>query len=64
MNYIKMHSADKLLMGALKTVLKVKKNKSDIEQGTLDAIQTSYDYSSRSQIDPLTSYVNAIGTPK
>jgi hypothetical protein len=50
MNYIKMHSADKFLMGALKTVLKIKKNKSDIEQGTLDAIQTSYDYSSRSQI--------------
>lgn len=64
MNYARMHGTDRLLMEALKTVLKVKKNKSDIEQGTLGAIQNSYDYSSRSQIEPLIEYVNAIRVSK
>ncbi len=60
LNYAMMSAADKLLMGALKTALKLKKNKSDVEQGTFDAIQDSYDYSSRSQIEQLINYVNAI----
>lgn len=60
MNYEKMHSADKWLMGALKTVLRVKKNKTDVEQGTLDAIQNSYDYSSREQTGPLIMYAKTI----
>ncbi len=64
MNYEKMHSVDKLLMGALKTVLRVKKIKSDVEQGTLDAIQNSYDYSSRDQIEPLIKFANTITVPK
>jgi hypothetical protein len=60
MNYERVHGTDRLLMGALKTVLKVKKNKSDIERGTLEAIQTSYDYSSRNQIKPLCDFINEI----
>jgi menaquinone-dependent protoporphyrinogen IX oxidase len=57
MNYARIHGTDRLLMGALKTVLTVKGNKSDVEKGTLDAIQKSYDYSSQSQIEPLTKYI-------
>ncbi len=60
MNYAKMGGADKLLMGMLKAVLNTKKSKSDIEQGTIDAIQNSYDYSSQSQIEPLINFINAI----
>jgi menaquinone-dependent protoporphyrinogen IX oxidase len=60
MNYTRMGGTDKLLMGMLKAVLNAKKNKSDVEQGTIDAIQNSYDYSSQSQIEPLISYINAI----
>ncbi len=60
MNYAKMHGTDRVLMGVLKTVLKMKKNKSDIEQGTVDAIQNSYDYSDHIQIDPLINFVNTI----
>ena len=58
MNYANMRGTDIMLMGLLKTVLKVKKNKSDIEQGTEDAIKNSYDYSDRSQIEPLIRFVN------
>jgi menaquinone-dependent protoporphyrinogen IX oxidase len=64
MNYERVRGADRLLMGALKTVLKVKKNKSDIERGTLDAIQNSYDYSSHSKIKPLCNCINAIELAK
>ena len=47
-------------MRALKIALKMKKEKTDIEQGTLDAIQNSYDYSSQNQIEPLIKYINEI----
>lgn len=60
MNYTKMNRTDRLLMRALKTALKMKKEKTDIEQGTLDAIQNSYDYSSQNQIEPLIKYINEI----
>lgn len=60
MNYAGMHGSDKLLMGMLKAFLKLKKNKSDVEQGAADAIRHSYDYSDRNQIAPLINYVNAI----
>ena len=52
-----MQGTDKLLISALKAVLKVKHNKSDVEQGTLDAIQNSYDYSNRNQIEPLIHFI-------
>lgn len=58
MNYAKMHGTDKMLMGMLKAFLKMKKNKSDVEKGTADAIQNSYDYSNRNQIAPLIKYIN------
>jgi menaquinone-dependent protoporphyrinogen IX oxidase len=57
MNYANMRGTDKMLMGLLKTVLKMKKNKSDVEQGTEDAIKNSYDYSDRIQIEPLINFV-------
>lgn len=60
MDYSNMKGTDRLLMRALKTALKMKKEKSDIEQGTLDAIQNSYDYSSQNQIEPLINYINEI----
>ncbi len=60
MNYARMGGADKLLMGMLKAVLSVKKSKSDIEQGTINAIENSYDYSSQSQIEPLINFVDTI----
>ncbi len=60
MNYAKMHRADKLLMRMFKAFLKLKKNKSDVEKGTADAIRNSYDYSNREQIAPLVDYVNSI----
>lgn len=60
MNYANMRGTDKMLMGLLKTFLKLKKNKSDVEQGTEDAIQNSYDYSNRIQIEPLINFVNTI----
>lgn len=60
MNYAGMRGTDKMLMGMLKTFLKMKKNKSDVEKGTADAIQNSYDYSNRNQTAPLVHYVNVI----
>ena len=60
MNYAKMQKRDKLLMGMFKAFLKLKKNKSDVEKGTADAIRNSYDYSHRDAIAPLIHYVNAI----
>ena len=60
MNYARMNGTDRLMMTTLKTVLKLKKNKSAIEQGTMDAIRSSYDYSNSNQIEPLVNYINAI----
>ncbi len=60
MNYTRMNGTDKLLMTAFKTILKLKKNKSAVEQGTNDAIQRSYDYSNINQIDPLVNYAKTI----
>lgn len=61
MNYARIRGADRLLMGIFRTVLKMKKNKSGVEQGTADTIQNSYDYSSRGQTQPLIDFVNAAG---
>ncbi|RCX19297.1 menaquinone-dependent protoporphyrinogen IX oxidase [Anaerobacterium chartisolvens] len=57
LNYENMRGMDKMLMGLLKTFLKLKKNKSDVEQGTQNAIQSSYDCSNRIQIEPLINFV-------
>ncbi len=59
MNYTNMRGTDKMLMGLLKTALKMKRNKSELDLGTEDAIKNSYDYSDRSQIAPLIRFVNA-----
>jgi menaquinone-dependent protoporphyrinogen IX oxidase len=58
MNYTNMRYKDKMLMSLLKVFLKFKRDKSDIQQGAADAIKSSYDYSNRSQIEPLISFVN------
>ncbi len=60
-NYARMNGADRLMMTTLKTVLKLKINKSAVEHGTMDAIQNSYDYSKSTQIEPLVNYINTIG---
>ncbi len=59
-NYEKMKGADKMLMNIFKFILKMSKSKSDIERGTEEAIQNSYDYSSREQIEPLLKYVKSL----
>lgn len=59
-NYERMHGKDRFLMGTLKTILKVKRNKTDTDRNTLNAIQNSYDYSNHSQIKYLCNFVNAI----
>jgi flavodoxin len=64
LNYEKMHSGDRLLMGVFKIFLKTKKDKSNTEQGALNAIQNSYNYTDRKNIQPLVDYVNAISISK
>jgi hypothetical protein len=60
MNYKDMGLSDKMLMNVLKLVLKTKKNKDKIEIGTMEAINNSYDNSSRKAIEPLLDYLRTI----
>ncbi|MFY9393404.1 MAG: flavodoxin domain-containing protein [Halanaerobiales bacterium] len=60
LNYAKMSIAKKLFVKVFKSFLKAKKDKTDIEQGFLDAIENPYDYSNISQVEPLISYINGI----
>ena len=60
MNYKDMGLSDKMLMNVLKLVLKTKKNKDKIEIGTMEAINNSYDNSSRKAIKPLLDYLRTI----
>ena len=64
LNYEKMQSGDRLLMGGLKFYLKSRWNKSDTDKGALAAIQSSYDYADRMNIKPLVDYANTVSIVK
>ncbi|MBE5960377.1 MAG: hypothetical protein E7256_03160 [Lachnospiraceae bacterium] len=53
LNYEKMGAGDRMLMKAFAKMLGSKKNKTAEEEGTVKAIQNSYDISSREYIKPL-----------
>jgi len=57
LNYELMSSGDRLIMKGLNTFLGSKKEKTTEEQGCEDAIQDSYDISSKDYIKPLVAYV-------
>ena len=60
LNYEKMGFLDKTIMKTYSKILQLKRKKSKLEQGTNSAILTSYDYSKKEQIKPLTSYLRKI----
>ncbi len=60
MNYADMKGVDKLMMNSFRWVLNRKKQKNAVEEGTLNAIQSSYDHSNKAYIDPLVRYVLAL----
>ena len=51
---------DKSIMKIYSAVLKMKSNKSDIEEGASKAILESYDYSSKEYIEPMVDYLNQL----
>lgn len=57
LNYEKMGFADRMVMKSLAKMLKMKANKNSVENGTEQAIGSSYDCSSREQIMPLIQYI-------
>lgn len=59
-NYDDMSITAKMLMNCFKFVLRVKKNKDSIEQGTMEAISNSYDVSNQLFIKPLINYVRGL----
>ena len=59
LNYEKMGIMDRVLMTGLKGFLRFKRNKTQMEQITCEAIKSSYDNSSQEQIRPLVEFVNA-----
>ena len=60
MNYKDMRINDKMIMNFLKFVLRVKKDKNAVEQGTMEAISNSYDNSRQEVIKPLVNYVQGL----
>ncbi len=60
LNYEKMQFTDRMIMKVLAIMLKGKANKTSTEQGTEQAISSSYDNSSREQITPLIQYIKEL----
>ncbi|KAB3525897.1 flavodoxin domain-containing protein [Alkaliphilus serpentinus] len=60
LNYEKMGLSDKAMMKIYHKILELKKNRSDIEDGTNKAISGSYDHSSREYIEPLITYLKQL----
>ncbi len=58
MNYERLGLADKAMMASYSMVLKLKRDKSDVEEGTSKALSTSYDHSSVEFIKPLLDHLN------
>lgn len=59
-DYKKMGFLDKIIMKTYSRILQLKDNKTDLENGTSQAIITSYDYSSKEFIKPMINYLNKI----
>ncbi len=59
LNYERMGILDRILMAGLGVFLRFKRNKTQMEQITCEAIKSSYDNSSQEQIRPLVEFVNA-----
>lgn len=60
MNYKDMRINDMLMMNCLKFVLRAKKDKNSVEQGTMEAISNSYDNSNKIFIKPLINHVRGL----
>lgn len=60
-NYEKMGLFDKSILKMYSGILKLKKNKSEMEDGTSQTISESYDYSSSDHIKPLIDSLNQNG---
>lgn len=60
MNYKDMKISDKMIMNCFNLVLKLKKDKNSVEQGTMEAISNSYDNSKQIFIEPLINYVRGL----
>ena len=60
MNYKNMRIRDKMIMSSLKFALRVKKDKNSVEQGTMKAIDNSYDNTNQIFIKPLINYVQGL----
>lgn len=60
LNYEKMGFGDKAMMNIYKKMLEMKKDKSDMEDGTNRAITNSYDCSSKEYIKPMITYLNQV----
>ena len=60
LNYERMGFFDKLIMKGLSAMMSKKKDKTPDEEGTAQAIGSSFDASSRDYIKPLVEYVRSI----
>ncbi|ABR48288.1 hypothetical protein Amet_2129 [Alkaliphilus metalliredigens QYMF] len=60
MNYKDMRIIDKIIMNCFNFVLRLKKDKNSVEQGTMEAISNSYDNSNQIVIKPLIHYVRQL----
>ena len=60
LSYERMGLKEKILMKSYSKILELRKNKSDIDAGTSEALAKSYDYSSREQIKPVGDYLQKL----
>jgi menaquinone-dependent protoporphyrinogen IX oxidase len=60
LNYEKMELSGKLMMNIYKWILKIKHNKSDMENGTSSSLSASYDASNKNNIKELIDYLKSI----
>ncbi|SDB81867.1 Protoporphyrinogen IX oxidase, menaquinone-dependent (flavodoxin domain) [Pelagirhabdus alkalitolerans] len=60
LNYKKMGMFDKLIMKSFSKLLELKKDKSEIESGTSQAISGSYDHSNQKYLNPLIEYIDQL----
>jgi uncharacterized membrane protein YjjP (DUF1212 family) len=56
-NYEKIGKADKVIMNIYNKTLKVKNNRSEVENGTKKAIAESYDHTRKEDIKPLVNHI-------
>ena len=59
-NYERMDLAGRSMMGIYRTMLRMKKSKSAMEDGMSRSLSGSYDVSRPEQVKPIVDYVNAL----